>query len=522
MKQWIRHLNITEKMKSKAFWGRTLIVFFIMMTVCTIISRAADSVTVPRAKLEKPSSGTLKYTMEGTGSIKASEGTLVTIPGNLRVKTATPSGTNVEEGDELAVIDIEELVRELDKQNAELSKLRLQLENEQINSRPDAVTPQTFSAGKTLEQARDNYNEATAELEQAVQSENQELSERTARAEEKKKQAYETFMNLGGEENPEAKARYDQEVSSIDEALAQEETQKKAQIEALRDKKDGLEDALEQAQASYDVASVEDANAKKNRQKAKESSGKVQEGLSIDIEQQQKTVDRLNEIIDAKGIIKAPVKGSITQNSLSEGLVTTGQEYIRIGTGGYRFEASLDKEDAEKLKTGDILEVEFPDKKDAMKLKIADIQLKGTDINSSGNNSDSGQQGSGDTPQDGTGDTRAQGSAAKVTAGLEGNDYTEGTEGKYRIQKDSDIRYNWIVPVEAVHEDQKGMYCLAARKKSTILGEEYAAERINLTKKEKDADQIAVEGALTDDSRLIVESSRQINEGDRFRIESKN
>ncbi len=520
MKRWTGHLNITEKKDKKAFWGKMLTAFFILMVICTIISRAADSVIVPKANVDKPSSGTLKYTMEGTGSIKASEGTLVTVPGNLRVKAITPAGTNIEEGGELAVIDMNELALELDKQNAELEKLRLQLQNEQINGTPDAVTPQTFSAGKALEQADISYNEAAAKLEQAIQLEKQESAERAVRAEKKKKQAYDTYMNEGGAGSSEAKARYDQELNRIDEEMTQEEAGAKAQIENLRDKKEGLEDALEQARVSYDVAAAEDANAEKNSQKAKESSAKIQEGLAIDVEQQQKIVDKLNEIMNMQGIIKSPVKGSITQNGLSEGLVTTGQEYIRIGTGGYRFEAAVDKDDAEKLKTGDVMQVEFPDKKEAVKLKISNIQLQGPD--GSVNSPDSGQQGGGDAGQGSSGDVKSQGKMAQIIAEMEGNDYVEGIQGKYKIQKDSDIRYNWIVPVEAIRQDQKGMYCLAVRKKNTILGEEYVAERINLTQKAKDFSKIAVEGALTEESRLIVGSSRQIDEGDRFRIESKN
>lgn len=73
----------------------------------------------------------------------------------------------------------------------------------------------------------------------------------------------------------------------------------------------------------------------------------------------------------------------------------------------------------------------------------------------------------------------------------------------------------------AVREDQKGVYCLVARKKSTILGEEYVAERLNLTKKAKDVEQMAVEGAFTNETKIIKGSNKEINEGDRFRVEEE-
>ena len=169
----------------------------------------------------------------------------------------------------------------------------------------------------------------------------------------------------------------------------------------------------------------------------------------------------------------------------------------------------MDKEDALKLKEGDTILAEFTGMKGQKKLKIQSIR---TEENRSGD--ESGAAG-------GTGDgtKQNQDDIRYITAKIEGDEYSDGMEGAYVIEKESDIRYDWILPVEAVREDSKGAYCLAVRKTNTILGEEYVTERISLVKKAKDLNRVAVEGALTDKTKIIKESSKEIEEGDRVRID---
>ena len=518
MVQWIRHINIKDKMKKKTFWGKLLAAFFVLMALSTVVSRAADSVIVPRVRLERASSGSLNYSFKGSGSIIASEGKLVTLPEQLRVREITKPGTTVEEGGALALIDTDELTKVLDEEKAALDKLRLQLQKEQLDAVPDAMTPQAYSAGKSLELARKHFDEASAKLDEAAKAEETGALERQKQLDEKKKAAYDTFVKAGGESSSEAKAAYEEAVRSAEEEARNLKAEKDAQMDALKQNRDAMRDALEQAQAAYDVAQAEDKNAAANRQKASQGSGIMQEGMKIDIEQQQKKVDRLQEVMDADGVVKSPVKGTVTENSLAEGMVTSGQEYIRIGTGGYEFRAAVEKENAMRLKAGDAMEVEFSGRKDKQILKITDIRAEQSD--------GSGVQDSGSADGAAAGGEAAKGQAGQesilyLTAKLDGEDYAAGTEGSYTIDKESDIRYDWILPVEAIREDQNGIYCLISRKKDTILGEEYVAERLNLSRKAKDVNKVAVEGNLDNKTDVIIESSKEINEGDRFQIEEK-
>lgn len=509
--------TIKDNMKKKKFWGQVLAGFFVLMAVCTVIARAADSMTVPKAKVKSPSSGHLNYKIEGNGSVKASEGTLIIIPEKLRISQTVPVGSMVEVGTPVGVCNMEELQKIIEEEQAKLQKLTLQLQQEQKNGSPDAVTPQTLPAGKALDLAKDQYADAEAALSELRQNKQQEADLRQQET-EAEKQRLSDELAAAGEEDAEAKAAYEEQIQALDEKNTQEEQNAQTEIQAQEEKLEALRQALQQAQSAYEIAQQEDANNHANRQKSAESSKLVQQGIQIDIEQQQKVVEKLNEIAAAQGQLVSPVKGSVSETTLKEGMITSGQEYIRIGTGGYRFQASVDADDLKLLKTGDTIQIQFQGKTQRTSAKVSEL-LAASQEGNDGTGAQDGSEGVSGGNSQGNGAGASQNSTGQIIAELSEGEYSEGMSGEYTIEKESDIRYDWILPVSAVKEDQKGSYCLVVKKKSTILGEEDVAERVNLTTKAKDVNQIAVEGVLTSDSQVITESTKSIEEGDRFRIE---
>ena len=53
-----------EKSRRKLY-GKALIIFFAVVAICTIISRIADSMTIPRVKVQKAKAGKITYQMIG-------------------------------------------------------------------------------------------------------------------------------------------------------------------------------------------------------------------------------------------------------------------------------------------------------------------------------------------------------------------------------------------------------------------------------------------------------------------------
>lgn len=78
--------------------------------------------------------------------------------------------------------------------------------------------------------------------------------------------------------------------------------------------------------------------------------------------------------------------------------------------------------------------------------------------------------------------------------------------------------YPCVIPMEALREDNKGYYCLAAEPEKTILGEELKAVRIQVEVLEKSSSAAAVSGLVTKDMKLITESGKPVSEGDRVRV----
>ena len=66
----------------------------------------------------------------------------------------------------------------------------------------------------------------------------------------------------------------------------------------------------------------------------------------------------------------------------------------------------------------------------------------------------------------------------------------------------------------------KGYYCLVARASSSILGEEFWAERVEVQVIYEGSQEVAVEGALFDGDQVIVGENQAIGEGSRVRLVS--
>jgi len=82
--------------------------------------------------------------------------------------------------------------------------------------------------------------------------------------------------------------------------------------------------------------------------------------------------------------------------------------------------------------------------------------------------------------------------------------------------------YPVCVPIEAIRTEDNQNYVLVLTEVSTVLGTEYKAERIDITISKKNSKYAALaEGTLAGDQLVIYSSSKEIAEGDRVRVEAK-
>ena len=74
-----------------------------------------------------------------------------------------------------------------------------------------------------------------------------------------------------------------------------------------------------------------------------------------------------------------------------------------------------------------------------------------------------------------------------------------------------------MIPIEGLRKDVKGYYCLVARPRKAILGEELRAERVDVRVVCQGDTEVAVEGGLQDSDPIITGSNQVIGEGARVR-----
>ena len=122
-----------DKNKKRAI--RILAVFLAVMALCTVISRAAASVLVAQVKVEKIKKGRLTYTWEGKGQIVPAQETKLFPWPQQQVESAAKEGSTVKAGDCLVQFRAEYLQQTIDKKQAEVERLRLQREQQQVSAR---------------------------------------------------------------------------------------------------------------------------------------------------------------------------------------------------------------------------------------------------------------------------------------------------------------------------------------------------------------------------------------------------
>ena len=101
-------------------------------------------------------------------------------------------------------------------------------------------------------------------------------------------------------------------------------------------------------------------------------------------------------------------------------------------------------------------------------------------------------------------------------ADLEDLELPLGTATTYTCTKQSDI-FSKVIPIQGLRKDMKGYYCLVARTRSTILGEEFQADRVDVQLVYQGSTEAAVEGALFEGDEVIIGENQTIREGSRVR-----
>ena len=517
-----------SKKKGSVFWIKGLCGLLVVMMLFTVVSKVADSFTVPKVSVSSPSARKLQYTVSAEGTVvKNREISVMTEPDVLVKSVLASVSQRVKKGDVLARLDLEQLHEQMEKLSGEKRALELQNEAIETNRRQaermqekqkqERQKQQKLARKKQRKQDRLSKKKQKEMVRRArrdyqlLQKENQ-LARRQAereiqRAETELAKAQTKFekkqTNADGEPEvtedmleklrdavTEKKEAYEQLKLSFEQA------EKKAK-EAIQDAKDSVgtsesADNVDSADALSDGgAADEDESADEDMESGQEADNSTDIN-DISIQELENRLNKLREIEQNKGKVLAPRDGVITEILVNVGQKTldTAMFTMTDDEAGLKFVGKMAKEDAGRAAVGDKVALHSA-RQDREGIAIASIEMD------------------------------ESGESMNVTAFLPADTFSLGETVTMRIVQESE-NYPCTVPLSALRQDSGKYYVLLLQKEDTILGSQELARKTEVSVLEKNGEYAALEaGSLDAESRIIMESSRFVESGDRVRLKEE-
>lgn len=357
-------------------------------------------------------------------------------------------------------------------------------------------------AQQTVDEAKENLwllggGEATAAL-QALERAEMEYEitksdwERTIKAaEESLQKAKEKMQKLeNGEIDDEL---FKQEEEKVKVARNQVKEQERLLEDTIVSREDAIADLdrkIEDAKKDLVKAESEEENLALNKEQDLQKESIEKELMQLDIEAKKREIARLQKATEEGGQLKAPSAGIIGEIKVKKGDTTTQGDLLVFvrDTSEYILEAHLSKEEAEYIQIGDQVQVTLEGEKTPLENTVVEniVPVQG--------------------------DT-----AGKKKVSISVPKGEPGMSATLKVTKESD-KYRYILPIEALKEDNGSQYILVAKQQTTTLGEQILAERVDVMVLDKNQSSVAVEGPLGVEDRVIIRSNKPILAGDRVRL----
>lgn len=545
-------------------------IFLAAMLGFTVLSRFLDTVIVPRVTVDTPKRGTLRYQVKGSGVLEASEVLSVPVLPDINIRSVIAgTGQSVSGETPLFAYQLDELEQLYDQNERELKQQKLALESELLSAQPLPVMTDEELALQELAMADGQLKRAQEKLGKAEQEYQEEIAVLTEEYEKnikknfkdmvnERKKAYETAQqeyelarldkrleihnaSLSYDEAIEAlelledegaseadlrkaefevdkaaqsmnivEKKWELEVEKAEEvmddaydfwqALYHEEEDvgaalKKEYEQTVKEQEDELETVQEQLTVSSDTyqaaltalenARKKDSYARQGENQNLEISVLKQQSMELDIEYKAQELEHLKSLIERDGIIYAPYSGFLSKIEF-----TNDSRLVQIGTGDIRIKAELDSEQAKGLTKDAVVSL----KRDGRNLN-ADAVIRSLE-------------------------TDLENDCIRLTADLQSAELLPGTAVELVCESESPV-YEKTVPINALHQDDKGTYVLQIQERDTIMGKQQVAVRLNVTVLSKTTEKAAIEGSLGTSDQLIVSSTKQIENGARIRVVSE-
>lgn len=406
---------------------KALLAFLVLMIGCTMLSRAADSMTIPRIKVDTPKSKTIVDEVKAKGTVVKNREEKISVVEGLKIDYVNINeGSRIKVGDTLVELDKEDL-------QSKVNEIKKNIEQEQ----------------KTLSRATEDYTKAINAKKKVVQSALNQMNSA--------KQELDNYNNLSSEEK--------------DQAME----------ENLRINYESAKEAYNSVVSESNDNSELDRNLKDTKD-------------SLKIDEYNKELGKLQPLLDSDGKIISEKEGIITSVMAENGGVTSITiASIADKNEGYKFIGEIDKSNRELIKQGQTVSLNLGNSGVIENLTIDSISR------------------SEDDPE-----------KLKISVVLPVGIGEIDDNGEIIVSSKSK-KFGTCVPLAALRQgDGDNYYILVVAEKETVLGEELTAKKVDVKVEKRDSEYAAIsDGIIGRNEKIITDSNKIVEDGDRVRLESK-
>lgn len=544
--------------------------FLILMFLLTILSRAADSLTIAKVTASAATGGVISHNIEVDGNITPNKDIAISTSANIKIASVEATeGKTVKKGDLLIQLDTADLKKKLLKAQKELQVAKATASDKKAN---EAIAADTKS--KSLQRTYEDYNQTVADANDSVSKAESDMNEAW--------NAYNTYKNSNsnsGETDTtvsdslektveEKQLAYDKAVTNLDgvekdiEADVQKEIKKaeegtdesgnpitltpegeqkiREQVNARPENVSLLQNANDQINTAKDaLTEAENALSAYNEQQNNSSSASYDEQLKTlyddykakeeayneAVKQRQSTIQSANRTLeDAKAPENVDTATALTENDDLEEKQLAVDELQKVMDVNGKITAPSDGLITKvNVTTGETTTEDTA-------IRISD-QSAGYKFTATLDKASAKYLSKDDkvTLDLGNGTTVEGLTVQSIDVSAEDKNSYEltvsipakvkklGSIATLKVEKASK-KYDTCVPLGALHSDGDKYYVYVINEKDTILGTETAVDKVQVDILDKNNEQAAIEGSFSWGQQFVLTSSKTLRNGDRVRL----
>lgn len=322
--------------KSRAI--RWFIWFMLLMVACTIISRAASSITTALVDVETPQQGRITQTVHLSGSLQTAGDLPILVEGGRMVSQVyVEKGDWVKQGDPLFAYSLDHIAKQI--KETEDAILRKELGIKDSKSQNAQSSKQK---NRSIQRAYEDMNSAAAAGDRRIKQAQEDLDAAKA--------SYSDYVNHTSAEE------FSNSVSASLQAAVT-----------------GAERSLEQAKLDRETAllpylrAIEDAE-----DSVADSAAKL---AQMDLDQLKETLQTLQDELQANGQVLAPIDGIVTDSFVAPGKTTGSEASMYLNDAKeMQYVAEIDEAQKKRLSPGDSIQLRFSSDEQPTKLSIKSIE----------------------------------------------------------------------------------------------------------------------------------------------------